>query len=161
LNLVTHRPGRVRSISLLDPAGLAKVSYRFFTWGAKVFLAAFMPGAIRRRAAVRLGMPLLEDKRIMRMAFRAQVNHPFRLPIEILSDDELRAITVPTLLLIGEKSEIYRAQDVLARAQALMPNVAAVIIPDVGHALPVDPKADAGVRVKEFLATQDLRAESG
>jgi len=159
LNLVTHRPGRVRSISLLDPAGLAKVSYRFYTWGAKVFLAAFMPGPVRRRAAVRLGMPMLEDKRIMRMAFRAQVNHPFRLPSEILSDDQLRAITVPTLLLIGEKSELSRAQDVLARAQALMPNVQAAIIPGVGHALPIDPKADTGSRVREFLAAHDSPRE--
>lgn len=159
LNLVTHRPGRVRSISLLDPAGLAKVSYAFYTWGAKVFVAAFMPGPVRRRAAVRLGMPMLEDKRIMRMAFRAQVNHPFRLPSEILSDDQLRAITVPTLLLIGERSELSRAQDVLARAQAVMLNVQAAIIPDVGHALPIDPKADAGSRVREFLAAHDSPRE--
>jgi pimeloyl-ACP methyl ester carboxylesterase len=152
LNLAVHAPARVFSMSLLDPAGLAKVSYRFFTWGAKVFLAAFMPGPIRRRAAERLHMPLLEDKRIMRMAFMAQVNHPFRLPSAVLSDDELRGITVPTLLLIGEKSEMYTPSAVLARARATIPVLEAAIIPDVGHALPIDPKANAGQRVNEFLA---------
>jgi pimeloyl-ACP methyl ester carboxylesterase len=152
LNLARTAHGRILSISLLDPAGMAKISYRFFTWGAKIFLAALMPGPIRRWAAVRLRMPLLEDKRILRMALRGQLNHPFRLPIDLLSDHDLRAITVPTLLLIGEKSEIYRAPEVLARARDTIANLDAAIIPDVGHALPIDPKAEAGKRVSKFLA---------
>jgi pimeloyl-ACP methyl ester carboxylesterase len=161
LNLVRHDPaaaaGRVRTLSLLDPAGMAKLSYRFFAWGAKVFAAAFMPARLRLRAARRLGMPMLEDTRVMRMAFGGQLNHRFRQPVDVIPDDDLRAVTVPTLLLIGGKSEIYRPEDVLARARATMPNLEAEIVPDVGHALPVDPRADAPRRVREFLA----RVEQG
>lgn len=151
LNAALRAPARVLSISLLDPAGMAPISYRFFVWGAQVFLAAFMPAPIRRLAARRLGMPLLEDKRIMRMAFGGQVNHPFRLPLEILSDADLRRVEVPTLLLVGEKSEIYRGAEVVERARQHMPNVTASLIAGVGHALPVDPKAEAPARVKDFL----------
>lgn len=151
LNAARRAPSRVLSISLLDPAGMAPISYRFLVWGAQVFLAAFMPGPVRRLAAKRLGMPLLEDKRIMRMAFGGQVNHPFRLPIETLTDADLRHVDVPTLLLVGEKSEIYRPLEVLERARQHMPKVTAALIPGVGHALPVDPKADAPARVRAFL----------
>jgi pimeloyl-ACP methyl ester carboxylesterase len=151
MNLVLQRPARVRSLSLLDPAGMAPISRRFFTWGAKVFAASAMPAPVRRRAAVRLRMPLLEDRRMMRMAISAQVGHPFRLPIDILSDADLARLSVPTLLLIGEQSEIYDARAVRARAEAAMPCVDAVVIPGVGHTLPIDPLAEAGRRVADFL----------
>jgi pimeloyl-ACP methyl ester carboxylesterase len=159
MNLALRRPARVRSLSLLDPAGLAPISRRFFTWGAKVFLASALPAPARRRAALRLRMPLLEDRRMMRMAFSAQLHHPFRLPIEILADDDLSRIRVPSLLLIGERSEIYdHADEVVARATAMIPDVEVVMIPEVGHTLPIDPRANAGRRVAEFLSRTCGRA---
>jgi pimeloyl-ACP methyl ester carboxylesterase len=158
MNLVIQRPGTVRSIALLDPAGLAPISRRFFTWGARVFAASVLPAPVRRRAARRLRMPLLEDRRAMRMVLGAQVHHPFRLPMALLSDDDLRRVTVPTLLLIGARSEIYEPRSIRERAEAVMPDVDAVIVPDVGHTLPLDPRADAGRRVAEFLSRTCGRA---
>jgi pimeloyl-ACP methyl ester carboxylesterase len=153
LNLARRAPGRVLSISLVDPAGMAKINYRFYAWGAKVFIASLMPEPVRRRAAVRFRMPGLEDKRVMRMVLGGQINHPFRLPSDILlSDDDLRAITAPTLLLMGGESEIYRPEEVLARARATMPNLEAAVIPDVGHAMPIDPNAGVARRVDDFLS---------
>ena len=157
LNVEVHAPGTARSLSLLDPGGMARLSYRFFTWGGKVFAAAFLPTPLRLRAARRLRMPLLEDKRIMRLGLRVQIDHPFRLPMEVLTDEQLRSVAAPTLLLIGEKSEIYRAPKVLARAEATMPDLVAEILPGVGHALPVDPNADAATRVRTFLERVESR----
>jgi len=151
LDLAVHLPGRALSISLLDPAGLAKISTRFFTWGLKLLVAGMMPGPIRRAAARRLGFPYLARKGFLRAVVGVQMNHPFRLPIEVLTDEQLRAIGVPVLLLVGEKSAIYRAREVVARAEATLPHVDAEIIPGVGHALPIDPKADAPRRVVSFL----------
>jgi pimeloyl-ACP methyl ester carboxylesterase len=151
LNLVRRARGRARSLSLLDPAGMAKLSFRAFVWAFQTFAAAFLPAPLRRRAATRLRMQLLEDKRTVRMLFHGVRNHPFRLPIENLSDEDLRSIAVPTLLLMGAKSEIYRAPKVLARAQALMRDLDAAILPGVGHSLPIDPKANAGTLVDQFL----------
>ena len=151
LNQALRAPGRVASISLLDPGGLAPLSPRFFLWGAKVFAAAYLPTRLRLRAATRLRMPLLEDRRINRMIFFGQRHHRFRVPFPTpLDDAQLRAIAAPTLLLIGAESEIYRPAKALARAQAI-PNLDATIIPDVGHALPIDPKADAGGRIARFV----------
>jgi len=151
LNLARRSPSGARSISLLDPAGMAPLSYRSFVWALQVFAAAFLPARLRRRAAMRLRMPMLEDRRAVRMMFFGVRHHPFRLPIENLSDDDLRALTTPTLLLIGAKSEIYRPRSVLARATALITDLDAAFLPGVGHALPINPNADAGRRVDAFL----------
>ena len=152
LNLAARIPGRALSISLLDPAGLAKISPRFFIWGLKLLVAGMMPGPIRRAAARRLGFPYLAQKGFVRALLSVQMNHPFRLPSDVLTDDQLRAIDVPVLLLVGDKSAIYRARDVVARAEGTLPHVDAEIIPGVGHALPIDPKADAPRRVVSFLS---------
>jgi pimeloyl-ACP methyl ester carboxylesterase len=39
----------------------------------------------------------------------------------------------------------------MRRVKASIPDVEAIVIPGVGHALPVDPKADAGSRISDFL----------
>jgi len=152
LNLAARVPGRAQSISLLDPVGLGKISPRFFLWGLELLFAGMMPGPIRRAAARRLGFPQLARKGFVRAILSVQMNHPFRLPSDVLTDDQLASIDVPILLLVGAKSAIYRAGDVVARAEATLPRVDAAIIAGVGHALPVDPRADAPRRVVSFLS---------
>lgn len=50
-----------------------------------------------------------------------------------LRNEELRALSVPTLLIIGEQEVIYDARKATARATALMPQVQTVLIPRAGH----------------------------
>lgn len=139
LNLAVRRPGRVASIVLLDSAGIEKVNIaKFMLWGIPVLVGSLMPAPIRRWLARRLRMPMLEDKRIMRLALLGQMNHPFRMPKpEPLTDDELRSIHVPVVVLAGAKSEMMPAAKVVARARSLIPNVTAEVVAGAGHALPV------------------------
>lgn len=139
LNMAARRPSRVASITLLDAAGLGKISIaRFLLWGIPTLLAGLAPAPIRRWAGRRLRMPLLEDKRTMRMSLYGQMNHPFRLPLpDPLTDDQLRSITVPVVVLAGAKSGMLPSAAIVARVERLMPNVEAELVPDAGHALPV------------------------
>jgi len=61
-------------------------------------------------------------------------------------------ITAPTLLLLGEKSEVQRSGRALARATQFMPDVDAEVVKGAGHSLPVDQADYAGDRVAGFLA---------
>jgi pimeloyl-ACP methyl ester carboxylesterase len=80
--------------------------------------------------------------------------HRFRLPQPTpLTDAELAAIRAPTLLLLGEKSEVQRSARALARATWLLPDVDAELVKGAGHSLPVDQADYAGDRVRGFLAT--------
>lgn len=54
-----------------------------------------------------------------------------------LSDDELRAVTVPVALLIAAASEPFDPRVLAARAEALLPQVTIELVPDAGHALTV------------------------
>ena len=70
----------------------------------------------------------------------------------VLGDDELRRISVPTLVMIGEKEKIYDAGAALARAAALIPGVKTLCIPGASHDLMFYQPARVNAALKEFLA---------
>jgi pimeloyl-ACP methyl ester carboxylesterase len=63
----------------------------------------------------------------------------FLLPTK-LTDDELRRISAPTTVLLGDREVIYAGgpQAALARAQTLIPNVHALLLPSAAHILTLD-----------------------
>lgn len=138
LNLALRRPARVASLTLLEPVGIGAFHMGgFMRWGLAVLVASGLPHRLRRRAARRLRMPALENKRAMRLVRRGQTGHVFRPQPPRFSDEQLRAITTPTLLLVGEKSEIHSPTDVIATARRCLPEVDARVVIGAGHALPL------------------------
>jgi pimeloyl-ACP methyl ester carboxylesterase len=132
LNLAVRAPERVASLTLIDTGGLAPFRLgRFMVWGLPMLFGSLAPGPIRRRMA--RTRPLLEDVRVMRMALHAQQNHPFRLPApEPFSDEELRAITAPTRVIVAGRSAPFAA-DIQAARAALIPTATVEVVPDAGH----------------------------
>ena len=134
LSLAVHAGARVSSLTLIDSAGLAPFRLgRFMLWGLPNPFGSLAPGPLRRRLARR--RPLLEDPRIMRIALHAQMNHPFRLPgAELLTDEELTSITVPTVVIVAGKSAPFAPQIQGERA-GLIPNANVEIIRGARHDL--------------------------
>jgi pimeloyl-ACP methyl ester carboxylesterase len=133
LNQALHRPERVVSVTALDPGGLEKVSARFIWLMYLNGLAGLTPAPLRRRLAVRLDNPVLlipELKKVLLTGARAfRTRRPAPAP---LSDDDLRSIDTPTLVLIGQRSPLLHPARAQARV-ALMARGHAEILPGVGH----------------------------
>lgn len=70
----------------------------------------------------------------------------------VLTDDELRGLRMPTLVVIGEQEKIYSAAEALARAKALIPDVETVAIPDASHDLMFAQPTLVGATLSRFLA---------
>jgi pimeloyl-ACP methyl ester carboxylesterase len=159
LNQALHSPRRLATISLIEPAGFQRVGARFFLWAIACGFAGIAPAPIRRRAAVWLRMLVIDDQQIRRLAMLSYRKYRRRLPTETRpSDDELRSVTIPTLLMLGEKSELHDARRVLARASSLIPDLEAEIVRGAGHSLPYD-RADAvSRRVLRFITTHETKS---
>lgn len=157
LNQAILRPPRVLSVALLEPVGLVPLQFgRFMTWGLGVLFASVLPTPMRQAAGNALRMPLLEDKRVMRVALNSYlVYRPRPLPPGPFTDDQLRSVGVPVLLLLGEKSQVHRATQVMARANELLPDVDAEIVPGAGHALPMSHTDHIAGRLNNFLLHHD------
>ncbi len=140
LNLATRRPSRVASAVLLDPVGIGELHLLgFMLWGVPVLLGALAPAPMRQWMARRFRMPLLADKRAIRLALYGQINHPLRIPrLPPFTDDELRSITVPIAVLVGDKTEPFDANELINRAKTLIPHANVKLVPNAGHAFPLD-----------------------
>jgi pimeloyl-ACP methyl ester carboxylesterase len=79
----------------------------------------------------------------------------FRLRPTVLpracSDEELRSVSAPTLLLIGEQEVLYDPVAAVARAKRFIPNITSDLIPQASHDLPVSKSKTVNGRVLAFL----------
>ncbi|WBB67948.1 alpha/beta hydrolase [Micromonospora sp. WMMD812] len=132
-----HAPNRAATITLLDPAGFGRITGRFLFWVIAGGLAGLTPAPLRRRLARWLRNATLRDDDLMRLA-AATMRFRRRLPTPpTLTDAELRAVTVPTLVLLGERSQMYDAGQVADRLRRLLPDGRVEVVPGAGHDLPL------------------------
>jgi pimeloyl-ACP methyl ester carboxylesterase len=129
MNQAIRAPGRVASITLLDPAGLTKLDARFWFWLSISGLACLTPMPLRRRLARWLDSPFMANQELIPLmwagirGYHAEPKFP-----AILTDDELRAISVPALLVTGARSSLLTPAEARARG-SLMPHAEVAIVP--------------------------------
>jgi pimeloyl-ACP methyl ester carboxylesterase len=129
MNQAIRAPGRVASITLLDPAGLTKLDARFWWWLSISGLATLTPMPLRRRLARWLDSPGMLEPELMRLMWAGTRGyHAERKFPDILTDDELRAITVPALLVTGARSALLTPAEARARG-SLMPHAEVAVVP--------------------------------
>jgi pimeloyl-ACP methyl ester carboxylesterase len=98
---------------------------------------------------------MVEHKGMTRMIRLGQMKHRTRVVRpEPLTDEQLRSITVPVLVLVGEKSEVFPPAAVKERAVSLLAHVDAEIVPGAGHALVASHPEHVIERLAGFLAAQ-------
>jgi pimeloyl-ACP methyl ester carboxylesterase len=129
MNQAIRAPGRVASITLLDPAGLTKLDARFWFWLSISGLATLTPMPLRRHLARWLDSPAMLQPELMTLmwagtrGYHAEPKFP-----GILTDAELRAIDVPALLITGARSALLTPAEARARG-SLMPHAEVAIVP--------------------------------
>jgi pimeloyl-ACP methyl ester carboxylesterase len=160
INLARRSPEHVATLTLVEPA-LTRVRPYFWLHGVLVLVASVMPGPIRRRWLRRLHMEIVDrgDPRVVELGrlgltrYRPGVPRPQPPP----TDDELGGVTVPTLVLLAERSELHHARRLATRLAAVMPSATVELLPDAGHSLPVDRAEEVGARLRCFV-DQSARA---
>ncbi|WP_326549298.1 alpha/beta fold hydrolase [Micromonospora sp. NBC_01813] len=146
-----HAPGQVATVSLLDPAGFGRVTARFLAWVIVSGLAGLAPRPLRRHAAGWLHNTTLLDDDLMRLVI-ATAGFRRRLPTPPpVTDDVLRTVTVPALVLLGERSQLYDAGQVAARVRRLLPDAQVEVVADAAHDLPMYLPASISQRILDFV----------
>jgi pimeloyl-ACP methyl ester carboxylesterase len=70
----------------------------------------------------------------------------------VFTDEELKRISAPILLLIGDHEIMYEPKKALDRATSLIPDLQAEFIPNAGHMLNRDQPEEVNARALKFLA---------
>jgi pimeloyl-ACP methyl ester carboxylesterase len=159
LNLALTAPERIRKLVLLSPA--ASFQPLVMQFSVRGMLMGFFPTRLTVNSCFAwMGFkdtPGDTDARpVLDLAYLG-LKH-FRLPQEtmrimpsVFSDDELRALRVPVLLLIGDNEVIYDAAKALARARALLPNFEGELVPHCNHDMCFSQHRIVDARVLDFL----------
>ena len=159
LNLAMTAPERVRKLVLLSPA--ASLQPRVRQFGLRVMLMIFFPTRLTVNSL--MGWMGIKDtpgdkltRCVLDLAYLGMKH--FRLVPEtarvmpgVFSDDELRALHVPVLLLIGENEVIYDPAKALDRARALLPNFEGELVPQSSHEMCSSQHRIVDARVLDFL----------
>jgi pimeloyl-ACP methyl ester carboxylesterase len=159
LNLALTAPERIRKLVLLSPAASFQPLVRQFS--VRGMLMGFFPTRFTVNSCFGwMGFkatPGDTDARLVLDLVYLGLKH-FRLPQEtmrimpnVFSDDELRALRVPVLLLIGENEVIYDAAEALARARTLLPNFEGELVPRCNHDMCFSQHRIVDARVLDFL----------
>jgi pimeloyl-ACP methyl ester carboxylesterase len=150
LNAAVHAPDRVGRLILLGPVGLRSplgVLYRLFS-----FMLFPTESNKRKMIAWTLG-----DSPAVRSEFEEYMMTALdcrgRLPIpKTLSDDDLRSIEIPVLLILGENDNpVPDPAKQAERARGLVPDVRVEVIPGAGHLMNVERPGQVDKMVLDFL----------
>ncbi|WP_223767917.1 alpha/beta fold hydrolase [Streptomyces huiliensis] len=154
-NHATRAPGRIASLTLLDPARTLAPLRPGFVTGAVLAVLSRSEERRRRyfgRVIGDCGAGAEAAEAQLRVLLEALDGFRGRLPQpRKLTDDELRSITVPALVLLGGDSLAADAHRAAARTR-LLPDARVRIVPGAGHTIPA---AELNSRVPEFLAEVD------
>ena len=159
LNLAMAAPERLHKIVLLSPGAVfLPIVKQFMLRG---MLMSMIP--IRYTTDSFMGWMGIKDSpgdpvsHCLLDLFYLGIKH-FRMPPEsafimpaVFSDEELRALKVPVLLLIGENEVIYDAAKALDRARALLPNFEGDLVPQSNHNMCGSHYPIVDARVLDFL----------
>jgi pimeloyl-ACP methyl ester carboxylesterase len=155
LNFALAAPARVQKLVLLSPGGgFAPIATQF---GLRGMLMMRFPTRTMVNWFMRwLGIvgpearPLLELTYLGLKHFRVPAETMRVMPI-VFPEDRLRAMRVPTLLLIGEREVIWNPAAALARARALFPDLEGELVPDSSHDMCFRQRRLVDARVLAFL----------
>jgi pimeloyl-ACP methyl ester carboxylesterase len=139
-----RRPERVNKIALISPAAcFLPLNFQHMLQGCRMF---FFPSraAMRNFKLWETYLPNIQDPQ-NRAFFEAKLEQLYlgfkyyrcqgEANPNIFSDQELRNLKVPTLLLIGEQEVIYNPVASIERARRLIPTLEARLIPEASHDL--------------------------
>ena len=155
LNYAVAAPERVQKLVLLSPGGFLPMVRQFSLRG---MLMVSFPTRFTVNSFMRwLGVTVRRDARPVLELMYLGLKH-FRVPPETLrvmptvfSDDQLRAMRVPTLLLIGDHEVISDPATALARARRLIPDFKANWCHGASHDMCFSQHRIVDARVLDFL----------
>jgi pimeloyl-ACP methyl ester carboxylesterase len=151
LNMALAYPDRLRKIVLLAPAASIYPMNFLTNLGLRLPVKIRIPARFVFKMIAPKGT-VFEGRFIHLMEMVTRYCLPATMFPTVYTDEELKQIELPTLLLIGAGEKIYNPKKAIDRARRLMSDLTAEIIPNVGHTLNMEQPETINARILEFLS---------
>jgi len=146
-----HAPDRLRKVVLISPAASFIQIWPFFLNYAIPAAIGWRPWIQKARLWINQDLPVDEgwENLLMTCIYDGRVRNWVLPPV--FSDEVLKQIKTPILLLIGEREVIYRPERVIERATRLVPGLCAEIVPSANHFAAQSNPTWVNDRILQFL----------
>jgi len=152
LRLALSSPERVNKLVLMAPASLLSLRASLFLRMAVMLLPAFVL-SLESKYKILSGVDAPNAiPAIKQMMTTTDFRYSMYLP-PTFTDEQLRQLKTPTLLLLGDHEVVYNYKAALNRAKTLIPHLETALIPGAGHALNFDQPEMVNQRILAFLKT--------
>lgn len=145
LSFATRRPERVEKLVLLSPASVVRDRLTFMLQVLPLLLLGRTGNRIINRIVA--APERIHPDAMAYMELILAHTNPRLDPSPLFTDEELRRLTMPVLLLGGERDAIRDCRAIAARLQGLAPRAEACLLPNAGHVL-----VGVAVRMLSFLS---------
>lgn len=134
LDYATRRPERVERLALLCPGGIGrqKVGFLFKVLLYKPFGQWGMRRSIKAVAGVDARV-MPEVVEYLALTFTHFLPRRDRLPV--FSDEALRGLTMPVLVIIGGRDAMFDSSGTAERMNRLVPHANVTLLPEVAHSI--------------------------
>jgi pimeloyl-ACP methyl ester carboxylesterase len=167
LTYAVAAPERVHKLVLLSAGGLLPIARQFILRG---MLMVFFPTPFTVNSFMRWagftdapghteGRPILNLMYLGMKYFRMPPD-TLRVAANPLSDDELRALHVPVLFLMGDHEVLYDAATAFGRARRLIPDFQGELVPGCRHDMCFSQHRIVDARVLDFLKGAKAEGEA-
>jgi pimeloyl-ACP methyl ester carboxylesterase len=150
-NQAVHRPARLASVALLDPANVLGRFTPKFTIGSVGALPA-MPAGVNERFLRWVAGGSATHTPVARLLIAGMREYRARLPrLSYCGDELLEAVRTPVLALLGGRSVVHDSVAAESRARRLLPGIETEIWPDASHAIAVEAADAVNKRLLAFV----------
>ncbi len=133
LKFATCWPGRVEKLVLLSPGGVVRTRPMFLL-RALPLLVMGRPG-VRRLNRIVASPQKLHPEALVFMNLMLAHLRPRTEPAPLFTDEELQRLTMPVLLVGGDRDAIHDCRAMAARLRKLLPCAQTRLLTNTGHAL--------------------------
>jgi pimeloyl-ACP methyl ester carboxylesterase len=133
LKFAAYKPERVSKLVLLSPAGV--VSDRFSFLFKVIFLMLWGRKGGEALNRIIFGKSKIDEEAIRYMSLIMTHFKPRVGRLKLFTDEELRRLTMPVMLIGGDRDVIRDVQKIDDRMKKLVADLSTVILPDRGHVL--------------------------
>jgi pimeloyl-ACP methyl ester carboxylesterase len=151
INMALAYPDRLRKIVLLAPAASLQPFGLLAQFGLRLAELQIRPPARSMLKASASKGAVFEDAFVHHMDMVSKHCLPSTMFPTVYTDDELKQVDLFALLLVGDGERIYRPQKAMERAERLMSNLTAEIVPNAGHLLIMEQPERVNARILRFL----------